>query len=87
MKNWKTNLTGIITILLGIPSFVTAIQAWSNHQPVDWRTTAITTVLGVGLMLAKDGSSHSTIAEVEVASMTEKIKADQKAAVTATDPK
>lgn len=87
MKNWKTNLTGIITILLGIPSFVSAVQAWSAHQPVDWRTTAITTILGVGLILAKDGSSHSTIAEVQVATMTDKIKADQKAAATATDTK
>lgn len=72
--NWKTNLfsllTGLATLLLGIPTFITAIQAWGNHQPVDWRSVLVTTALALvtaGLASAKDASNQSTPAQVQAA--------------------
>lgn len=72
--NWKTNLTaaltGLLTLLLGIPTFVTAITAWSNHQSVDWRSVLVSTALAVvtaGLAAAKDSTTHSTQAQVTTA--------------------
>ena len=72
MRNWKTTLAGVITFLLSVPTFVTSIQAWAAHQPVDWRTLLINIAVaagGVGLVAAKDSSNHSTIAEVEHATV------------------
>lgn len=70
--NWKTNLasigTGLLTLLLGIPTFITAITAWSNHQAVDWRSVLTSTALAIvtaGLASAKDSTTHSTVAQVE----------------------
>ena len=71
-KNWKTGVTGLVTILLGIPSFVSALTAWGNHQAVDWRSVLVSTaliVIGAGLTTAKDASTHSTVAEVNVATV------------------
>lgn len=68
LKNWKTTLTGFITLLLSVPTFVTAVTAWGNHQAVDWRSVLISTALaiaGSGLVAAKDASTHSTAAEVQ----------------------
>lgn len=72
--NWKTNLssivTGILTLILGVPTFVQAVTDWSNHKAVDWRSVLVSTALVVitaGLAAAKDSTTHSTVAQVEVA--------------------
>jgi len=72
--NWRTNLssivTGLLTLLLGIPTFINAITAWGNHQPVDWRSVLVTTALAVitaGLATAKDSANQSTPAQVQAA--------------------
>ena len=65
--NWKTTLAGVATFLTSVPGFVAAIQAWAAHQPVDWRQVLISVALaatGAGLGAAKDGSTHSTTAQV-----------------------
>jgi hypothetical protein len=75
LANWKTTLAGIVTFLLSVPAFVAAIQAWGNHQPVDWRSVLVAVAIaagGAGLMVAKDSSTHSTIAEVQKATTDDK---------------
>jgi hypothetical protein len=68
-KNWKTTATGIITFLLGVPEIVTALHQWAAHQSVDWRNVAVSAAMaigGLGLVAAKDSTTHSTVAEVQV---------------------
>src|SRR5216684_3542011 len=72
--NWRTNLTawltGLVTLLLGVPTFISAVQAWGNHQPVDWRSVLVTTALALvtaGLAASKDASNQSTPAQVQAA--------------------
>lgn len=77
LKNWKTTITGLITLVLSVPTFISALTAWGNHQPVDWRSVLITTalaVVGTGLVSAKDGTTHSTASEVQVATTVAKIE-------------
>ena len=65
--NWKTTLAGVATFLTGVPGFIAAAQAWAAHQPVDWRQVLISVALtaaGAGLGAAKDGSTHSTEAQI-----------------------
>jgi len=65
-KNWRTTLTGVAGTLLNVPVFVSAIEAYAKHQPVDWRYTLITTtiaVISIGLVAAKDGATQSTTAQ------------------------
>ena len=80
--NWKTNLssiiTGFLTLVLGIPTFISAITAWSNHLPVDWRSVLVSTALAVitaGLGVSKDATTHSTEAQVEQATVVAKTEA------------
>lgn len=66
--NWKTSLTGFIGLLLSVPTFVSALQAWGAHQPVDWRQILVSTtitVISTGLLASKDSTTHSTVQEVE----------------------
>jgi hypothetical protein len=67
LKNWKTTLAGVVAFLMSVPAFVSALQAWGAHQAVDLRSVFISVALtagGVGLMAAKDSTTHSTPAEV-----------------------
>lgn len=82
LTNWKTTLTGVIALLLNVPVFVSAIYAWGKHQPVDWRSVLVTTtltVVGAGLVAAKDSTTHSTIPQIEASTE----KADEKQVVQA----
>jgi hypothetical protein len=68
--NWKTTLAGIAAFLSGVPGFVNALTAWGNHQAVNWREVLVSVALaaiGAGLAAAKDGTTHSTTAQVETA--------------------
>ena len=74
--NWKTGITGVIALLFSIPTFVSALQAWGNHQPVDWRSVLVSTaisIVGTGLIAAKDGTTHSTLEEVRTSTVKEEI--------------
>ena len=67
LKSLTTTIPGILTFLLGIPGVLSALQAWANHQPVNWRDVVISIALslsGVGLVAAKAGTTHSTPEEV-----------------------
>lgn len=83
--NWKTNLAAIVAFLTSVPQFVMAITAWSHHQPADWRGAVLSIVVAGGLAAAKDSTTHSTVAQVEQATVG---KAQDSATVTvqATQP-
>jgi hypothetical protein len=49
-RNWKTTLSGILTILLG------AFAIYTDHSKAADPTTMSMIVGGVGLILAKDAS-------------------------------
>ena len=72
-ENWKTTLSGLLVFLLSIPTFVQAMQAWAAHQPVDWRSVLISIVMAVGLIAAKDSTTHSTAAQVETSTVKDEI--------------
>jgi uncharacterized membrane protein YfcA len=70
LKNWKTTLTGLITLVLSVPTFISALTAWGQNQPVNWRNVLVSTTLavaGAGLVASKDSTTHSTQSEVAVA--------------------
>ena len=63
--SWIPKLTGaisgLLSLLLGVPIFVTAVQAWANHQAVDWRNVLVSTafiVISAGLAAAKQQNVH-----------------------------
>jgi len=68
-QNWKTTLAAIAAFAVSVPAVVTAIEQWSHHQPVDWRSAVVGLVLAVGLAVAKDASTHSTAEQVESATV------------------
>lgn len=73
--NWKTTLAGVATFLSSVPGFMSAAQAWAHHQPVDWRELGFSvalTAVGAGLGAAKDGTNHSTVEQVEKATLAAK---------------
>jgi len=79
--NWKTTLAGILTFLTSVPAFVTAIEAWGRHQPVDWRSVLVSTAMaaaGAGLLVAKDSTTHSTLDQVRTSTIKEEV-ANEKA--------
>ena len=57
--NWKTSVTGLATILAAVAHMLTTRTVGADDM------TAIFT--GVGLIFAKDGTTHSTAAQVETA--------------------
>lgn len=65
--NWKTNLAAFVLVVYSAPSFVAAVEAWQNHQPANWRAGIIGLIVAAGLAGAKDGTNHSTVAQVEKA--------------------
>lgn len=67
LTNWKSNTIALLSALLAVPAFVSAITQWMNHQPVDWRFAIGSTILTILAAVSKDASTHSTAAEVTVA--------------------
>jgi hypothetical protein len=71
LRNWKTSLSGVVAFLFACPAFVSAFQAWSNHQAIDWRSVVFGIAMfavSSGLLAAKDSTTHSTAEEVQAAS-------------------
>jgi|HubBroStandDraft_2_1064218.scaffolds.fasta_scaffold115174_2 hypothetical protein len=64
-SNWKTNLAALAAFAYSVPQFVSAITAWQAGQHPDWRGAIISLVMAAGLAAAKDGTNHSTMAQVQ----------------------
>jgi len=69
MKNWKTTISGVLTIVV---TLATAGLALLHGQPVNATVLIAGITSGVGLIAAKDASTHSTVAQVEAATATAK---------------
>jgi hypothetical protein len=67
--NWKTNLAAACAFAFSVPQFVTAVNAWQAGQPADWRGAFVSLIIAVGLFAAKDGTNHSTEAQVQKATL------------------
>jgi uncharacterized membrane protein YfcA len=62
--NWKSNLIATIAIVYSASQFTTAVIAWENHQPADWRAAVISLIVAAAGYVAKDSTTHSTEAQV-----------------------
>lgn len=63
--NWKSNLIATGAVVYSAQAFTSAVIAWENHQPANWRTGIVSLlVAGVGYM-TKDYDTHSTPAQVQ----------------------
>ena|SRR6202041_2827397 len=63
--NWKTNLAALAAFAFAVPQFVAAIQAWQAGQTPNWKGAVISLIVAAGLAAAKDGTNHSTLAQVQ----------------------
>ena len=71
-NNWKTNLAAAVLVIYSAPPFVAAVIAWQNRQPANWRSAIIGLIVSAGLAAAKDGTNHSTLLQVEKATLEQK---------------
>jgi len=78
LTNWKTNLTATVAVIMSAQQFTVAVMAWENHQPANWRTAIISLIVAAGLYAAKDGSTHSTMAQVQSSTQVAAVEAAQK---------
>jgi hypothetical protein len=68
LQNLKTAIPGILSFLLSIPIFVSAIQSWAQGQPVNWKLVLVGVICalnGAGNIFSKANTTHSTVSEVE----------------------
>lgn len=65
MKNWKTTSAGLAAILTAGADILHSV---STGQAINWNVDLPAILGGIGLLTAKDASTHSTEAEVEKAS-------------------
>jgi hypothetical protein len=75
LANPKTTLLGVLTIVGGL---VNAALDYMQGRPVNTTILLTTISTGIALIMAKDGSTHSTQSEVN--------KSSTEAAVTASKP-
>jgi len=75
LANPKTTLLGVLTIVGGL---VNAALDYMQGRPVNTTILLMTISTGIALIMAKDGSTHSTQSEVN--------KSSTEAAVTASKP-
>jgi hypothetical protein len=60
--NWKTTGTGIASICTALGDITHSI---STHTPINWNIDIPAIIAGIGLITAKDSTTHSTVAQVE----------------------
>jgi hypothetical protein len=73
MKNWKTNLAGIIG---GIASLGAIAGTMAGYLPPKYAAIAVgiaTTATAIGNLMSKDYDTHSTATEVQVATVEKEI--------------
>lgn len=66
MQNWKTTSAGIAAILTAGGDIIHSI---STGTPVNWNVDIPAIIGGIGLIAAKDATTHSTITEVQAATV------------------
>ena len=83
--NWKTNLAALATFVYSVPQFVTAINNYRAGQPANWHEAVVSLMIAAGLAVAKDGTNHSTLAQVEAKQAVVEGKPEAPALVAAAD--
>lgn len=71
-KNWRTSVTGLIGFAMTVPGLIEGMRAWGAGTPINWRQLGMNialTAISTGLVAAKDSSNHSTLMEVEQATV------------------
>jgi predicted negative regulator of RcsB-dependent stress response len=68
-RNWKTNLVALIAFVYTVPQAVICVQNWVNKQPCNWRSALLGLLLAAGAAVAKDSDNHSTVNEVDNATV------------------
>ena len=63
--NWRSNLIAIVAAVSTVPAVYSAMEAWMNHQPVDWHVLIGSALLAALGWVVKDAKTHSTVAQVE----------------------
>jgi hypothetical protein len=52
--NWKSNTIATVSIVYSAQQFTSAVIAWENHQPANWRTAIVSLIVaGVGYAAIK----------------------------------
>jgi len=64
MTNWKTTLAGVSAILTALADIGHSL---SVGYPINWAADMPAIIGGVGLILAKDATTHSTVEQVQAA--------------------
>lgn len=67
--NWKTNLAALAAFAYSVPQFVTAVEQWQAGQKADWHSAVVSLIIAGGLAAAKDGDNHSTLSQVQQATL------------------
>ena len=64
--NWKTTGAGLAAICSALGDITHSI---STQTPINWNVDIPAIIGGIGLIAAKDGTTHSTEAQVKVATI------------------
>jgi hypothetical protein len=73
LKNWKTSLAGLSAILTAVGDIAHSL---STNTPISWNVDVAAITGGIGLLLAKDSTTHSTVAEVQISTAKDHLAAD-----------
>ncbi len=67
--NWKTSAAGIAAVLTGAGSLFQLVSTGAPIATIVTSPGLASVITGIGLIFAKDGTTHSTVAQVEQASV------------------
>jgi uncharacterized membrane protein YfcA len=72
--NWKSNTIATVSIVYSAQQFTSAVIAWENHQPANWRTAVISLIVAAIGYVVKDASNHSNQQQVDAATQVASIE-------------
>ena len=67
--NLKSNLIATGAIIYSAQAFTSAVVAWENGQPANWRSAIVSLFVAALGYVAKDSTTHSTAAQVQVSTI------------------
>jgi hypothetical protein len=67
--NWKSNVLATVAVVYSAQQFTSAVIAWENHEPANWRTAVISLIVAAVGYVAKDSDTHSTAAQVQASTI------------------
>jgi uncharacterized membrane protein YfcA len=67
--NWKSNVLATVAVVYSAQQFTSSVIAWENNQPTNWRQAIISLIVAAIGYVVKDASTHSTVAQVQAATI------------------